>query len=78
MPPPPNARRQWVRPLIEEGIEPHPGPRYISRNVNGLATLGRFQDAVRQMELEHKRSPVGAFFIQEHNLSKKRDAFCMN
>ena len=76
LPPPPNARRQWVRPLIEEGIEPHPGPRYISRNANGLASKGRFEDAIRQMELEHRRSPVGAFFIQEHNLNRSLAERC--
>ena len=33
-----NSNDEWVRPLEEEGIEPHPGPRYVSKNVNGLAS----------------------------------------
>ena len=24
----------WIRDLTEEGIEPNPGPRYISKNIN--------------------------------------------
>jgi hypothetical protein len=31
--------RVWIRDLTEEGIEPHPGPRYITKNINeGMAT----------------------------------------
>ena len=31
-----------------------------------------------RMAAEHRRSPVGAFFIQEHNINKRRDFFCRN
>ena len=26
----------WIRDLTEEGIEPHPGPRYVTKNLNGV------------------------------------------
>jgi hypothetical protein len=30
--------RVWIRDLTDEGIEPHPGPRYITKNINeGMA-----------------------------------------
>ena len=58
----------WIRPLEEEGIETHPGPRYIARNVNGLASQDRFQQCMRSVNMEHRRDPVAAVFIQEHNL----------
>jgi len=64
---------QWIRPLREEGIEPHPGPRYIGRNVNGLASQGRFIDAMRSITAEHRKSPVAAVLIQEHNLRGTQD-----
>ena len=69
---PPNC---WIRPLIEEGIEPHPGPRYISKNLNGVQTKGRFETCIYDMAQEHKRSPVAAFMVQEHNLPASRAAW---
>ena len=71
---PPNLRTpsqpnsQWIRPLEEEGIETHPGPRYIGRNINGLASQDRFQQCMRSVANEHRRDGVAAVFIQEHNL----------
>ena len=66
--PAPRPNSQWVRPLEEEGIEPHPGPRLIGRNVNGLASQDRFNQCVRSVASEHQRDTVAAVFIQEHNL----------
>ena len=68
-----SPRDQWVRPLREEGIEPHPGPRYINRNVNGLASQGRFRDCMFSIAGEHRRAPVAAVFLQEHNLRQSHD-----
>ena len=65
---PSHPNSQWIRPLEEEGIETHPGPRYIGRNVNGLASQDRFQQCMRSVANEHKRDEVAAVFIQEHNL----------
>ena len=31
-----NLCTTWIRDLTEEGIEPNPGPRYVTKNVNGL------------------------------------------
>ena len=32
----------WVRDLCADGdVEPHPGPRFVSKNVNGVATGNR-------------------------------------
>ena len=59
---------EWVRDLTEEGIEPHPGPRFITKNVNGLnhgPTMRRF---VRNIAAEHQRDPITAIFIQEHHI----------
>jgi hypothetical protein len=32
-----NGLERWFRDLTEEGIEPHPGPRIISKNINGIS-----------------------------------------
>ena len=73
MPSRPNS--QWIRPLEEEGIETHPGPRYIGRNVNGLASQDRFQQCMHSVINEHKRDGVAAVFIQEHNLKPSLAVF---
>ena len=65
---PSHPNSQWIRPLEEEGIETHPGPRYIGRNINGLASQDRFQQCMRSVANEHRRDGVAAVFIQEHNL----------
>ncbi len=60
----------WVRDLNAEGIEPHPGPRYVTKNVNGM--MGNGKRIIRAIHTEHERDPITAVFIQEHNLSPKR------
>ena len=36
----------WVRDVHEEGIEPHPGPWFITKNINGM------NNKKRQWQLE--------------------------
>ena len=64
----PDPNSTWIRPLEEEGIETHPGPRYIARNVNGLASTDRFQQCMQSVNTEHRKDAVSAVFIQEHNI----------
>ena len=62
----------WIRDLTEEGIEPHPGPRYISKNLNGMADRARMDAVFRRIRHEHNRDPITAVFLQEHNLKTDR------
>ena len=55
----------WVRDLCSEGIEPNPGPRYITKNVNGIADLKTWEIILFNIASEHKKSPIGAIFLQE-------------
>ena len=71
----PNPNRVWVRPLREEGNEPHPGPRYIGKNLNGLASKGRFQQCMHSVNVEHRKKPVAAVLMQEHNLKPHLDTY---
>ena len=57
----------WVRDLTEEGIEPHPGPRFLSKNMNGLCHPARRESVYRKIRQEHARDPIGAVLIQEHH-----------
>ena len=58
--------------VSEEGIEPHPGPRYISKNLNGMADRARMDAVFRRIRHEHNRDPITAVFLQEHNLKTDR------
>ena len=58
----------WIRPLEEEGIETHPGPRFVNKNMDGLKSPGRFANFLTQCENEHRLSKVHAFLVQEHNI----------
>ena len=60
--------KSWIRPLEEEGIEPHPGPRFVNKNVDGLKSRNRFDNFLTQATNEHGRQKVQAFLIQEHNI----------
>ena len=66
----------WIRPLEEEGVETHPGPRFVSKNVDGLKSPGRFKNFLDHAVHAHERDPVHAFFIQEHNLHPSDYAHC--
>lgn len=65
---------QWIRPLIEEGIEPHPGPQHklITKNIDGARTQTRFNDLLFRIRGEADKSKnLLAVFIQEHNRPKE-------
>ena len=48
-----SAFDSWVRDLCEDGdVEPHPGPRFVSKTVNGVASGNKFSAI-------HAPSPVG-------------------
>ena len=42
----------WIRDLTEEGIEPHPGPRFISKNLNGIKTKGKLYRLLKAVRIE--------------------------
>ena len=58
----------WVRDLTEEGIEPHPGPRFLSWNPNGLNDNFRRNRFFKKIFTESSFKPIAAVFIQEHNI----------
>ena len=60
-----HALFSWVRDLCSEGIEPNPGPRYITKNVNGIADLKVWETILFNIMKEHNKSPIGAIFLQE-------------
>ena len=60
----------WIRDLTEEGIEPNPGPRYVTKNVNGIQGAGKLYQCCKAIASEHQRHPITALFIQEHNLKQ--------
>ena len=59
----------WIRDLTEEGIESHPGPRYISKNLNGCKQAVKQEAVFRSISQENRRNPIGAVFVQEHNIN---------
>ena len=67
-----SAGRQcsWIRDLTEEGIEPHPGPRYITKNINGFNDPKRRDTLWRTINLENKKQQIKAIYIQEHHMKK--------
>ena len=60
----------WVRDLTEEGIEPHPGPRYLSKNVNSVLKKGKLYNFLKRIRNESTRTPITAVFIQDHRLPR--------
>ena len=60
----------WVRDVHEEGIEPHPGPSAISKNIDGLTN--RFDEVMYKISQRHKHSPILVLFLQEHHLTRAR------
>ena len=62
----------WIRDVNEEGIEPHPGPRYISKNINSIQGKGKLFQALRAIRRESNRDPITAAFIQDHRLPPTR------
>ena len=66
-----NPSLTWIRDLTEEGIEPNPGPRYITKNINGLQGAGKLFQCCKTIASEHERQPITALFIQEHNLKQQ-------
>ena len=62
----------WLRDLTEEGIEPHPGPRFISKNINSIHGTGKLYLALRAIRNEANQNPITAVFIQDHRLPQKR------
>ena len=62
----------WVRDVNEEGIEPHPGPRYLSKNINSIQGKGKLFQALRAIRRESDRDPITATFIQDHRLPPTR------
>ena len=66
-----NPSLTWIRDLTEEGIEPNPGPRYVTKNVNGLQGAGKLFQCCKAIASEHERQPITALFIQEHNLKQQ-------
>ena len=63
-----SGREQWTRDLNEEGIEPHPGPRYLSKNIDGLNDIRKLEKTFKTIRTAHLIKPIQAVFLQEHNL----------
>ena len=64
----------WVRDVTEEGIEPHPGPRYLSKNVNSVLKKGKLFNYLKRIRNESTRTPITAVFIQDHRLPRSQRA----
>ena len=58
----------WTRDLTEEGIESHPGPKYISKNFNGLNDVRKLERTLKTIQGAHRVKTIQAVFMQEHNL----------
>ena len=56
----------WVRDVHEEGIEPHPGPRVVSQNVDGAN--GTFHEIISNVLAMQSRTPILAALLQEHQI----------
>ena len=61
---------EWVRDLHEEGIEPHPGPSFITKNINGISDVRRWDQILQRLKHHTSKTPLKAIFLQEHNLKK--------
>ena len=62
----------WIRDLHEEGIHPHPGPRFVSKNLNGIQGGNKCYKCLKAIRTESSRSQITAAFLQEHNLDPKQ------
>ena len=60
----------WKRDLTEEGIEPNPGPRYVTKNISSIASLPRWERILIDIKKEHRQRPITAIFLQETALRK--------
>ena len=65
---PSKRAKLWVRDLTEEGIEPHPGPRFCTKNLDGGLLSGGFARLIRTITTAHTRKPFIAVAFQEHQL----------
>ena len=66
--PPISPADMWIRDVHEEGIEPHPGPRFITKNLDGVNDKKHFERIIIKIKHEHTRDPITAIFLQEHKL----------
>ena len=58
----------WIRSMREEGIHPHPGPRFISKNINGMCnTIEQNLESIKQ---ENKKDKITAVFLQDHKVPR--------
>ena len=64
----------WVRDLTEEGIEPNPGPRVCSKNIDGISNPETFNSTMYKIAREHERDPILAVMLQEHHITKDKHA----
>ena len=64
----------WIRDLTEEGIEPHPGPRYLSKNLNSIHGKNKLYNTFKRIRRESTHTPITALFIQDHRLGPSRAA----
>ena len=62
----------WLHDLTEEGIEPHPGPKFVSKNINGIHGKGKLYLALKAIRNEVNQNPITAIFIQDHRLPQRR------
>jgi len=67
------AHTVWIRDLHEEGIEPHPGPSALSKNIDGLTA--RFSEVMHRISTRHKSAPIQVVLLQEHHLTSSRADF---
>ena len=58
----------------KQGIEPHPGPRYLHKNVNSVQGDGKLFQMLQSIQREHTRTPITAVFVQDHRLPAARNA----
>ncbi len=58
----------WIRDLHEEGIHPHPGPKVISKNINGMTN--DVYPVLKAIARENETRPLTAVFIQDHRIPR--------
>ena len=68
---------EWVRVLVEEGIEPNPGPTFITKNINGISDIRYWERVLIEIKKEHLNIPIKAILFQEHHLKKAAPARAM-
>ena len=60
------------RDVHAEGIEPHLGPQFITKNINGMNNKRKQCQVFKNIKIPHSKTPIGAIMLQEHRL--KADA----